>query len=180
MFTQWTFIGALMPVGTLIDLAAERWMWSDTSLETNRSLERETSRKPSFEKTIASPSHPGPSLSSHFQAKSSIVLFCSRPHWVCSCSSGPPFCKLVFIFSIRAKTGFEHQYWHCFFLSIRISVDPSAWETWIQYYQTYLSYFFPCWKSSICQFNCPEGLWSCLSELLYRPEFLCSLCLIPV
>lgn len=144
-----------MPVGTLIDLGAQRWMWSDSYLETHRSLEMGIPRKPHFEKTSSSPPHPGPRLSSQFYPKLSIVLFSfdtvlsilmlpwASPLWACSHLYKSPDCTWA---SVPA-----------FFSGSWVLTGSCAWETWTKYYQAYHFDFLPCWKSSICQ---KEGLWS--------------------
>lgn len=110
-----------MPVGTLVDLGARRWMWSDVFLDTRRSFETGTSREPQFEKTPSSPSHPEPRVSSH--PSLSQVPFCfgvvlrilmlpqASPLWVCSYFYKSPDCSVL-----------KHQYW-IFFSSNWISIS---------------------------------------------------------
>lgn len=110
-----------MRVGTLIDLGARRWMWSDVFLDTRRSFEMGTSREPQFEKTPSSPSHPEPRVSS--PPSLSQVLFCfgvvlsilmqpqASPLWTCSYFYKSPDCSVL-----------KHQYWF-FFSSNWISIS---------------------------------------------------------
>ena len=170
LFIQQRFVSVLMRVGTLMDLAAEKWMWSDVSLETHRSLERETSRKPPFWEGASLSSPPWTKPLNTFPSQSPIVLFCSQAVLSMFTQLWASFLRACFCLLYKSPDWFWASILTSFFFSSKwISADPSAWETWIQYYQAYFSYPLPCWKSIICQFNCPEGLWSHLLEPLYPP-----------